>query len=324
MKSIILTAITLFFSSNLYSQNELDYKSLRGKVKTLVETVTYRIADTDELDSNVTKFSFTIGGDLLAYENYYHDLISNSLHNDYDSRGIISKEIKFNKSDNLATITEMNQLGKPWRVWKARNNEKPTLWIENIYDKRGNISHYKIMNSQGSEITPNNSKYDDQNRVIETVYRNSLGDLVEHKYTSAYDDAGRISETNFYINNKLDSKTTYEYDNAGRLIKENIWNEAYKDNKSVIKTYNDLGHLTEMRSRDYGGREINKKYISDKYGNITKEESSGGYGGDSILESNYTYDKTGNWIKKEQYRSGGRRNLEKELYTIHTRAISYY
>lgn len=324
MKSMLLASIALLFSGLLHAQNELDYKSLEGKVKTLTETVSYKILSSDEWDSNVTKFSFTIGGDLLVYENYYKDNLSKSIHYEYDSKGMILKEMVFNKSDRLETITEMNQLGKPWRIWKASNNEKPKLFIENIYDKRGNISHYKIMNDQGNEIIPNDSKFDDQNRVIEKVYRNSLGDPLEHTYTSTYDQAGRLSEFNFYINKKLDSKTTYQYDQAGRVLKENTWNETYKDNKSVIKIYNNLGHLTEMRSRDYGGREIIKKYISDKYGNIIREESSGGYGGDAVLENVYTYDKTGNWIKKEEFRSGGRRNLDKELYTIHTRAITYY
>lgn len=216
--------------------------------------------------------------------------------------------------------------------------------IERAYYTKDGARFKNIDGTTESKIT---FKYDNKNNLIERAgYRFSWknGDILENKCIYKYDDKGNQIEENKYSykntlktttdnkgnkkvsgkleSQKTESKITFKYDDRKNIIEQIYYlpnpKETFSLSYKITFKYDNKGYMIEksvFNSSEKLGIKIVWKY--DDKGNIIEYNE---YNADNLISTQtytFDYDKTGNWIKKNEAKNG------ESIKTIE-REIKYY
>ncbi|MDP2335165.1 MAG: hypothetical protein Q8N05_01710 [Bacteroidota bacterium] len=200
---------------------------------------------------------------------------------------------KENIRGRVSKITESKYTG----VEKFGEIQKDSLLSQFIYkfDRKGMRIYNKASDDARWKLV-----YDDMHNLIELNSYNEDGSL-DYKSIHEYDEMGNQIEGNIYRSDgSLIAKQTYKFDKKGYKIEETYVNF------SIYKTPG-------------AGSGWKYTYKYDEKGNMIEKiwyYSSGNIG--SITTYKYDeYDKTGNWIKKAEFKDG-------KLESVTERVFEYY
>ena len=205
------------------------------------------------------------------------------------------------------------------------------------YDALGNATEVYYYNKKGALEWRNVWVNDPHGNVIEEVRYTASGELIG-KETAAYDAQHRkILGEEFTADGQRTERTTYKYNKLG-LLTDRILIVYADDNPDEITMrmvqkclYDDKGRLLENSFVDtanlndeMGANYLNEyhyneaglmvqKRIYDIQGDLPKDQRPTR----PTAREEYTYDSTGNWVKKVTYENGN-------ITEIETREIIYY
>lgn len=249
--------------------NNLIEKKIKGKVKTILETI-YK------------------PNDMVAQ---YTRLLEK-----FDIRGNIIEEI-YNIGDTIKEL-DIKEVG-------YRNTFKYNYFeSSNIKEKMKFVKQRTF--DGGFEMKLNNlSKFDEKGNIIEFESYDLFGELTSKIINRfQYDDEENIIEKESnYTKDKLKRKTInrFQYDNKRNLIKYDSYNSAGQltNCSSCIYQYNELGNIILHENYNNEG----KLYDRTKYDNNKNLIEYENYGSDGRLTGATrcinNYDKQGNLIEKK-------------------------
>ncbi|MBP1644633.1 MAG: hypothetical protein H6Q16_208 [Bacteroidetes bacterium] len=309
-------------------ENDLNKRSLRGKIKFLEEKTYYAIENSGEIEKgefiSCHFTSFNEEGNLLVEVNDSAHSSSKEIYV-YDSNGNIIEE-KLTDSHNTYNHSKYIFDHNNKITERYRYDDSGNLIIKDYYtyDLNENLIEINSYCTERYFNEKNNYTYYYHEDIIEEMYQDS-DRLFEGKTTYEYDSNGKLIEEKEYDSNRrLKEKTIYKYDDNGKLIEEN-----YYDLDEILhwkNIYDPIGNLIEESEYDSDGNicqkeAFNNKYNSEgkliyrieeqddyfKYITICKYESNGkGYDGwirynsegELMCDRNYIeFDDKNNWIK---------------------------
>lgn len=199
---------------------------------------------------------------------------------------------KENLLGRVSKITESKYTG----VEKFGEIQKDSLLSEFIFqfDRKG----MRIYNKSSIKT---DHKYDKMGNLIEIDWLKEDGTL-DGKTILKYDEMGNnIEYYNYRSDGSLREKQTYKYDEKGNKIEDT---DAY---------------FSESKTPDTTGFDSKYTYKYDEKGNMIEKISYCSSGNICSLTSyKYDeYDRTGNWIKKAEFKDG-------KLESVTERVIEYY
>jgi len=190
------------------------------------------------------------------------------------------------------------------------------------YDTDGNRTEVVFHNPNGGLVSSLVCDYDDNGKEVGSVYTSAQGLITKQKSVPVYDQTGNKAEESwFYEDGTRSRKYIYKYDPDGRLLEQLI--HKYADDGSLeeerISLYSEKGNIVETFCLDADGQllEGQTKYEYDEQGNET-EVASYNPNGDlySTTSYSYTFDSSGNWIKRTE-------NFKTKLSGFETKSITY-
>ena len=252
-----VTTVINRFNGTIHSNVEINYdKNLR---KSSVATKMGDLVATENLYSydergNLTKEVFEVGGKINRINEYEHDTNGNVINSisrlasgeistwyryEYDDNNYRSKEIilfpdgspqmwydyKNDKYGSRISSRSFDKDGKQTNSYKVKYERK--------FDDNGNLISYKRFSN--NEVTDwTESRYDDQNNVIELIKKDKNGSIVEkiesiYTYDSNHNIVRRIVKRG-----RLSTVNEYEFDEKNRLVKEI---DESKPNLVISKEY---------------------------------------------------------------------------------------
>lgn len=173
--------------------------------------------------------------------------------------------------------------------------------IKTVFDEKGNVLEEINFTRDGDNESRYVHRYDDQGRVLETLYYSSE-DLTDRRTYERMAD-GKISrELKHYLDGSFDT-ITYHYDGQGQLIEKITSDEEdYVESRTVYE-YSD-SHLLAEKEMDGEGTVISeKKYTYDDHGNLTEFEEWNRES-DSHIRTVEEYDDKGLRILASRYSDG--------------------
>jgi RHS repeat-associated protein len=308
--------ITKSVDANGHSRS-VSYRSTDGFVDTLTSALSTPTAFTyDDATDNVKDVTQGSGtGSLDTHLDYTDatnpylpteitDPQSNSVANEYDSNGNMTKQTDGLSSQNQATKTYNTGSGTPddgtvKTSTDADNNETDYHYTDHnltqivpptgsqlntinlTYDSANRVKTIStVSGTHGREV---DYTYDDFDRVTTAVYKNASGTTVE-TICYGYDDDGNLTS-------RTDSAgtTTYHYDGINRLV-----NQSFPDSSYDNYGYDSAGNLITLN--DAGGT---VDYYYDKANQLTSVYDPGA----SKPAATMTYDNDGNRLATN-YQSG--------------------
>ena len=183
------------------------------------------------------------------------------------------------------------------------------------YDEQGRLLEERSTNAYYTHFT--SYTYDGHGNVIKMSRGHS--DKVEYYEEYTYDEKGNLlTETHFSkdpnaadlpfeLPFRQELAYAYAYDEAGRVIRKE---RTCEDDKQVIEyRYDNTGLLLEERFTQNGGATVVTAYVYDEAGRILRSVSP-------EKEVNYTYDGHGNLTRKESLTAsvGGYTDLSIDTY----------
>jgi len=227
------------------------------------------------------------------------------------------------------------------------NNLKCTGTTQDIYNDNGTKREEVYVDTANRYKTV--SKYNDKGDMIEdniynadsTKKHKSIISNKRLKWTIIYNSLGQLAEAICFSYDKIRDTTIYKYDHKGNrteidqyFAKGSRDIEIYNHQGNCTKQehYDLKGHLTYRYTFKYDKSGNNIKWVTynqdgtvaskvvrkfDKHSNKTEEDYYKGGSFDSKIQTQYEYDKIGNWIKKTLIWSNGTK-------AITIRTIEYY
>lgn len=167
------------------------------------------------------------------------------------------------------------------------------------YDKKENLIEYKNhLGNIFNRITI--FLYNEKGNLIEESIKDSEGNLIS-KWTKEYDENGKIIKSVYYYSSgKIDNIKVYKYNTLNKVTEEIITDS---DNNLLSEEYNQYdknGRKIEVKMNipSYGGMKVKSFYKYDDKGNIIEQidNTSMGFEKKKII-TKYEYDENNNWIK---------------------------
>lgn len=270
----------------------------------------YSIEYTYDDDGNCIKKVYRKPRDYVEeYEYFYDDLgrLTYATTHQYDNEYNYETETKYeyDENGNKISVVESNLNGS---VIRRSNYE----YLEN-----GEQRKYIVYDGDGNIIEWDEDIYDNDGKLIESIYYERLMANLDYKTEYTYDSNGYLikeMETSRNLDGTLDYINNIEYtnDSSGNVMKKTIQHKSYhysEDGDSVyqsldVKEYNEEGVLIKWVTYDEEGR-IENLYEYDNYGNLIKESHPNmGYGSYLTCEYKYEYDEYGNVLKVTNYTDG--------------------
>lgn len=313
--------------------------NLKGKVKTV------KIIGYEHFNFDTTEYSFDSNGIpiiIVKTETYLNckeiycfehgNLVSKKSYlNNYF---LAEKKLKY---DNFNRIIEVSDYSK--KTSSNFDSSKPIFVETYKYNDLGKQTEYTMNNMTGRIFKKYVYKYDD------------FGNKIEEGSCNNYQG---IDSSN---NCEYKALHGYKYDKKGYLVKKFDYGKWSPNNTDVYYQYDENGNEIDVKGYYITTDTIlgyHYAYQYDKYGNkVLEEEKDGNYWNldfknykyisyqydnkqnlvqqeyltlqkevINILHFSYTYDKFGNWIKKEKYQ--GKTEKELKLKTVEERLIEYY
>jgi hypothetical protein len=297
---IILSSFLLLSLDKDKSFYKANY--LKGKIASLEES-TYFVNELGEK----TKF-------LMTQSIYKFDTLGVLL----EETNVTSKGTDFTRKI-FANDAEGRALQIEFYAKHGRLDKKQTF----VYDKNGNCIRKYFFKADGKTVSEKNVyKFDKNGNEIEfNKYLDDTSKMIT-KTTYKYDSRKNKIESIMY---KADLKSIngtekFKYDNAGNVIEYIGLNDKGQQHKKIEYKYDKDNNLIEYKG--YRGSESTlvlwtKSKFDDNH-NCTETVYLNPEG--KVEETNtyeFTYDKTGNWIKQKRSTNGG-------LNQIIERKISYF
>ena len=270
--------------------------------------------DKEELKKSYSKYGsdgeliYKIDYDEFGHPTYEYDNESgNSLEYTYELKDENGNDVlyKYDAGGNLII---------KWEYYGDTLSHKTldAAGTDNEYDADGNL-----IKSAEAGIGYDTFSYNEEGQLAEQKGYDENGDLL-YTITNEYDENGNITKgSEEYADGSESMKASYKYDKNGFLLE-------------IVTDYGD-GYLEkDLYVRDEAGRELEYRYVAsengketeiqkvtkeyDSYGNVVSEiyYSMGKKGGETKYV--YTYDNSGNILKKESYINGELLNVEDFSY----------
>jgi hypothetical protein len=302
MKSTLLILISLLLLSLSNEKSYYKTNFLKGKIASLEES-TYFVNELGEK----TKF-----------------LMTQSIYK-FDSLGVLQEETNVTSkgTDFTRKIYANDAEGKVLQIEFYAKHGKLDKKQTFFYDKKGNCIRTYFYKADGKTISEKNAyKFDKNNNEIEFIKFAEDTTKIITKTTNKYDAKNNKIETTIF---KPDLKSVnaiekIKYDKDGNMIEYIGLNDKGIQHKKIQYKYDNDKNIIEYKG--YKGPEStlilwtkskfdnNHNCIETLFLNIEeKVEETNSY--------EYTYDKTGNWIKQKRSTNGG-------LNQIIERKISYF
>ncbi len=244
----------------------------------------------------------------------------------YNQQGNKDNEYVYNPDGRLESTAVLNYNKDGLLEQEDGYNGDGSPGYTNIYkyDISGNLVSIKLFNGAGSLFFKTICEYDqDDNEISETNYtqtieREKLRDAVLNRTTWQHDKQGNITKEIYVEGDSATVRVTaMSYDNNGNLT-QSIKTENDFSIKTTYK-YDGAGNKTEEVQYDVKGN-IAAKIISryDDKGNDVEDtyfDKEGNQQTHAVFT--FTYDKQGNWIRKEQVNNN-------RPVMITDREITYY
>lgn len=296
--------------------------------------------DKEELKKSYSKYGsdgeliYKIDYDEFGHPTYEYDNESgNSLEYTYELKDENGNDVlyKYDAGGNL--IIKWEYYGRTLKVHVETGYYNGTMTYETVFSESGDTLSHKTLDGAGTD-----NEYDADGNLIKSAEAgigydifsyNEEGQLAEQKgydengallytITNEYDENGNITKgSEEYADGSESMKASYKYDKNGFLLE-------------IVTDYGD-GYLEkDLYVRDEAGRELEYRYVAsengketeiqkvtkeyDSYGNVVSEiyYSMGKKGGETKYV--YTYDNSGNILKKESYINGELLNVEDFSY----------
>jgi hypothetical protein len=310
MKKFKLFFFTIFFQQITFGQTKvveienIESSNLKGKIKTIKE-ISFKA---NKINNEFVK---TTKGWLYDWEKdqeYYFDSLGNLL---------LRKDIG-NSSSNYSI-----KLDKKMRIIELHRLYKSEYYV---YDSLNKIISSKLINKQPEVISKGNTKptngtisnykyyYDSKKMLIkkEEFKSNSIISIETYKYDNQNNIIESVYKKGSYI-----EKHNYEFD-SNNLLKKYEWSDN-EEGTAEITTYKYLNNLKILEHWVDFEEGVPVGYIDDKFdnGNIIETTEVDADGTITLKElCKYEFDKKGNWIKKIIDYNG--------KYYIIEREIEYY
>jgi len=255
---------------------------------------------------SVSKYYYNeTSGNLVLKEDEYDREYGRSKYSKwffYDENQIISEKIGLEKSENKTSFNN-------YTTYKTKDSSNQRKITVTTIDS-------------DSISSPDNIYIFNQKSLIKInpLYQSKIQKL------SLKNGNYKVDEIENYV---IEGRKVYlKYDKNGHQISEIWYNQEGLENKNEF-SYND--DYTESIESQYHlkGTEISSKTKRkyDQYGNLLFEQTTyydGSIG--SIEESEYQYDKEGNWIVKKRFYSEADHGIigKKKLTSVEIRDIEYY
>ncbi len=189
-------------------------------------------------------------------------------------------QYKYDNQNNLAKITQNNDTYNFYYDFAERLSryEYNNFSIDYDYDLNNNITKKKYnLENQTQEIS---YTYDEDDSIIKVTLDNTNQNLI-------YDKLGRLTNKN--IDNQL--PVEYEYYKNGN--KTSLVLKSMKiDNDLYEYIYDAIYNITDI----YKNKELQNHYEYDNFSELIKEDN---YQNNKTIK--YTYDASGNILKREEY-----------------------
>ncbi len=178
------------------------------------------------------------------------------------------------------------------------------------YDKKGRkIKHTRYR--EGDPLIIYQYEHDQEGNMTKEIAMLPDG-TIDSETVNVY-EAGNHIEQNGYFNGKLNYKWLYKYDEKGNRIEFGHTGADGVVYKKTVYTYDENGNkIQELEYRDgVGGTKTTFEY--DDHRNLIREVQLTGSG--EVIQTisyDYTYDDTGNWVKKIRLLDGeGMQKIER-------------
>ncbi len=209
-----------FFSTYLWSQQEMQNDTYRGKVKT-VEQKTFQITENElaEKANYYTIKTYQNNGKPISVQYMGDDNLmdTNELYT-YLPNGNIQKieTLKVNNSIQKTLTYEYNRLDQLWIEQKLDYKFDVTSQVTYVYDDQGRLLSKEQLFPEIGYTTLDRYVYNEQNQIIEISKESQTG-ITHEKYT--YSDEGwMIGKEEFNTRNEKFSAILYEYNEQGDKI----------------------------------------------------------------------------------------------------------
>jgi hypothetical protein len=191
------------------------------------------------------------------------------------------------------------------------------------YDGNGNETEAASYLRKGNMDYKITSKYDDKNRLTESLLYNSevVPEVPDTRSVFKYDENGNQTEMDDYNpNGTLIKKHVFRYDEKGNQVEFISYNQDNTVEYKAVNKFDLSGNRTEEAY--YNGKDSLEFKIVFKYDHQGLETEQDYYGAANNLTFELTYkyediDPQGNWLKQTIYEDGNKEATNK-------RAIEYY
>jgi hypothetical protein len=214
-----------FFSTYLWSQQEMQNETFRGKVKS-VEQKTFQVDENGLIEkANYFAIKTFLKEGKLASIQYFGDddlLDTNEIYT-YSPDGLIQKieTLKINNSIQKTLTYEYNLQNQLWIEQKLDYKFDVTSQTTYVYDDQGRLFSKEQLFPEIGYTTLDRYVYNEQNQVVEISKESQTG-ITREKYT--YSDEGwMIGKEEFNTKNEKFSAILYEYNEQGDKISLFKW-----------------------------------------------------------------------------------------------------
>jgi len=230
-------------SNTKQNKNDLTYKKLKGKVRT-VKTTEYRVTEKfgeiikDENASMQYIEIFTVNGNIEQKQWFGNGRLERVYNYIYDDIGnnIVIETI--NESDSSLMSKTINKF----------NDDKYKI-EENNYNAEGVLTYKSLY------------LYDDEGNIIEENYFDINGLLIE-KTTYSYENLNRIREERYNSNGEFISKTEYRYNDKNELIEIIKPNNPIFDLNFTYELHDE--HNNWLKKIRYDAHSNHPAYLSER------------------------------------------------------------
>ncbi|MEG1142315.1 MAG: RHS repeat domain-containing protein, partial [Clostridia bacterium] len=278
---------------------ELDSKDIAGDTPTDVEIAKYKITYEYDIDDNITNIIYPSSTNSnvkgLTF-NYNNDKWLQKVNAKVGNREETIREYNYLNDGKVESIKDYRDFAKGSKstyTLRTFNYDSFGRATSITYTDSGSdevLEKYEYTYNKNSHIT---SEYLYNNYTINNKVRNTKNNKITDELRQyAYDDLGRLTQTNITDNVSNDTNTiTYKYDKVGNRVKE------VNNGKTTNYTYNSLNQL--VTSVEVGEGAVPSK--SEEIDNSSGSEQLADDEGESdttLSNKTYTYDKNGNQLRE--------------------------
>lgn len=286
----LIALIAIQVSAQVNKPTDWENYELKGKVKSIVEK-NWDIEEEKGVDTTVIEMKFNAAGFFTAKTIAFADG-RKKIHT-YGNNG---NEIEYINDEGFKSTYTYDENGN----MIGADDSDPKYGGKSVY--KFNIDNHLI---ETINYEPDSTiyshyiyQYDAKGNQIE--FDDYKGKEIVGKTTFAYNDAGKKTETAFYLRGNLNEITHYSYNEKGEESSHKIFDPEGKLKSTYAFLYDEKGNLISMTVTD-----------------IEQEKTT-----ERIYSYSYEYDAQGNWITHTSY--SNKDGFKKKATENSVREIVYY